>query len=255
MRPGGVGRHDHAPPMRESGREAGMISIETSAAARNELQAESSSMPDSPLDASPYEVLGVASTVTTQELRRAYRHRMRETHPDHGGASSEFHAVQLAWEQVGTVEARTAYDRAASRGSGWSRRPRRCGRAAPPIPKTSRPQARANGHPGGYNRERYLAEIRHGWVASNRSRTRTTPSWCATRHARSGTCSPMPSPRRGPRANSSRSAWASPSGTTSWPHRRPAAAGSASSITSRSGRPGCGRSRARTGRAGGTQTR
>jgi hypothetical protein len=121
-------------------------------------------MPDSPLDASPYEVLGVAATVTTQELRRAYRHRMRETHPDHGGASSEFHAVQLAWEQVGTVEARTAYDaRGFARVWVVEETEKVWAPPAPPIPKTSRPQARANGHPGGYNRERYLAEIRQ-WV-------------------------------------------------------------------------------------------
>lgn len=67
-------------------------------------------MPDSPASASPYEVLGVSSTSTMDELRRAYRKRLRETHPDTGGLAVEFHAVQLAWQRIGTPEDRASYD-------------------------------------------------------------------------------------------------------------------------------------------------
>ncbi|WP_213814815.1 DnaJ domain-containing protein [Glaciihabitans sp. dw_435] len=67
-------------------------------------------MPDSPAPASPYDVLGVSPTSTMDELRRAYRKRLRETHPDTGGLAVEFHAVQLAWQRVGTPEDRASYD-------------------------------------------------------------------------------------------------------------------------------------------------
>jgi curved DNA-binding protein CbpA len=68
-------------------------------------------MPDSPISATPYEVLGVSPTASHDELRRAYRKLARETHPDTGGSSARFVAVQLAWERIGTPEDRAAYDR------------------------------------------------------------------------------------------------------------------------------------------------
>lgn len=114
----------------------------------------------SPLDASPYDVLGVPRDVDDAELRRAYRRRLRETHPDAGGSAAAFTAVQRAWEQVGTPDARADYD------SGRSG-PRDAAPAWAPAPprerRDSRPQARSSGHPGGWNRERYLRSIRE-WV-------------------------------------------------------------------------------------------
>ncbi|PRY68493.1 DnaJ-like protein [Glaciihabitans tibetensis] len=61
-----------------------------------------------------YEVLGVTSSATDDELRRAYRRALRRTHPDTGGVAVEFHAVQVAWEAVGTAEDRARYDRTSS---------------------------------------------------------------------------------------------------------------------------------------------
>jgi len=118
-------------------------------------------VPDSPLASTPYEVLGVPSTASEAELRRAYRARLRQTHPDAGGRPADFHAVQGAWELVGTAEARAAYDaRGAQRGTTASPA------YAPQAPRpraNSRPQARSSGHPGGWHRQRYLAELRE-WV-------------------------------------------------------------------------------------------
>lgn len=112
----------------------------------------------SPLAASPYEILGVSATASDDELKRAYRRRLRETHPDSGGVVAEFHAVQRAWDQVGTAEARGAYDRGGLRsGDGgdhvtWA--------PAPPAKRPdSRPQSRSHGHPGGWYREQYLHEV------------------------------------------------------------------------------------------------
>lgn len=116
---------------------------------------------DSPLSASAYEVLGVDPTADEETLRKAFRLRLRQTHPDTGGDAATFVQVQRAWELVGTVEARASYDRGhgfgsayvpgAAADSGW--------RARPSRPDT-RPRARSYGQPGGWRRERYLTLIR-----------------------------------------------------------------------------------------------
>ncbi|MCG7416878.1 DnaJ domain-containing protein [Microbacterium sp. ACRRU] len=115
---------------------------------------------DSPMSLSAYEVLRVDVDIDDEGLRRAYRVRLRETHPDTGGDAALFVQVQRAWELVGTPEARAAYDRgrgyAASEWSGG-------GTAPTPSRPDTRPRARAYGQPGGWRRERYLSLIRE-WV-------------------------------------------------------------------------------------------
>ena len=119
-------------------------------------------MPDSPISATPYEVLGVSSTASQDDLRRAYRRLMRETHPDTGGDAARFTSVQVAWERVGDPDERAAYDRGrpASRSddaaSTWAPQSR-------PKQADTRPRARSYGHPGGWRRERYLVLMRE-WV-------------------------------------------------------------------------------------------
>jgi len=112
---------------------------------------------DSPLSASAYEVLGVDPTATDDEIKRAFRLRLRQTHPDAGGDAAAFIQVQRAWELVGTTDARAAYDRGHGftddhvTWNGWQ---------APPARTDTRPKARSYGHPGGWRRERYLSLIR-----------------------------------------------------------------------------------------------
>ena len=129
-------------------------------------------MPDSPISATPYEVLRVSTTATTEELKAAYRRRLRETHPDTGGDAVSFSAVQAAWERIGTPDVRAAYDRgsgsrasAATPGGPEHGSPFEAGWA--PRTKShqsdTRPRARSYGHPGGWRRERYLALVRE-WV-------------------------------------------------------------------------------------------
>ena len=64
----------------------------------------------SPLSASPYDVLGVNAAVSDDELRRAYRLRLRQTHPDTGGEAAEFIQVQQAWEILADPASRARYD-------------------------------------------------------------------------------------------------------------------------------------------------
>jgi curved DNA-binding protein CbpA len=116
-------------------------------------------VPDSPISATPYEVLGVPASATEDQLRRAYRRRLRETHPDTGGVAAEFTAVQLAWEKIGTQTARSQYD--AGRGHSTDHA---TFEAQPRAPRRdTRPSARSYGHPGGWRRERFLALI-HEWA-------------------------------------------------------------------------------------------
>ena len=117
-------------------------------------------MPDSPLSASPYEVLGVPPDADDAQLRLAYRRALRHAHPDTGGDAARFHAVQAAWELVGTPEARAAFDRGI-RTTAPSDAPHDPFAPAAPRPRRdSRPLARSYGHPGGFSREQYLALIR-----------------------------------------------------------------------------------------------
>ena len=117
-------------------------------------------MPDSPLADSPFAVLGVAPDASEAELRRAYRRRLREAHPDTGGSPAEFHAVQRAWELVGTPEGRAAARRSAEARAADADAEARSWAPRPAPRADSRPRARTHGHPGGQARERYLRLIR-----------------------------------------------------------------------------------------------
>ena len=121
---------------------------------------ESEPMPESPLSDSPYEVLGVPADADAAALRTAYRRALRLTHPDTGGDPTRFHAVQIAWELVGTPEARAAFDRGTSGGTIPAPTRAAWAPAPPAARRDSRPLARSYGHPGGLSRERYLALIR-----------------------------------------------------------------------------------------------
>ena len=117
---------------------------------------------DSPLSTSAYGVLGVEPGVDDEQLRRAYRQRLRETHPDTGGDAASFGQVQRAWELVGTPAAREAYDR----GHGFATLAPEADPAGwhPARPSAdTRPRARTHGQPGGWRRERYLNLMRE-WV-------------------------------------------------------------------------------------------
>jgi curved DNA-binding protein CbpA len=121
-------------------------------------------MSGSPIAATPYEVLGVSPTADAEELRRSYRRMLRETHPDTGGVAVQFHAVQAAWELVGTPEDRAAYDRGSV---GSSRGTSGRGTSAAPPPQSwapsetvnvrgTRPAPREYGLAGAAQRDAYL---------------------------------------------------------------------------------------------------
>jgi ferredoxin len=50
--------------------------------------------------AGPHEVLDVEPDADAEAIERAYRRRVKETHPDQGGTRQEFLAVRAAYEQL-----------------------------------------------------------------------------------------------------------------------------------------------------------
>ncbi|MFS0865731.1 DnaJ domain-containing protein [Microbacterium sp. 179-B 1A2 NHS] len=116
---------------------------------------------DSPLSASAYDVLAVTPDATDEDLRKAYRLRLRQTHPDTGGDAALFVQVQRAWELVGTPDARATYDRGHGFGEGATSFAPDAPQWRPPSRAAdTRPRARSFGQPGGWRRERYLTLIR-----------------------------------------------------------------------------------------------
>jgi molecular chaperone DnaJ len=51
-------------------------------------------------------LLGLAPGATLTELKRAYRQRALETHPDQGGQAEDFQRVQRAYEKLSAQLAR-----------------------------------------------------------------------------------------------------------------------------------------------------
>ena len=49
---------------------------------------------------SPFEILRVDPDADDDEVDRAYRRRVLEAHPDHGGSASEFQRVRTAYERI-----------------------------------------------------------------------------------------------------------------------------------------------------------
>ena len=62
----------------------------------------------------PYRVLGVSKDSSDAEIKRAFRKKARQFHPDRNpgdaGAEAKFKQVQAAHEKIGSAEARREYD-------------------------------------------------------------------------------------------------------------------------------------------------
>ena len=58
-----------------------------------------------------YEILGVSRDADDDEIKRAYRRRARELHPDAGGDEEEFKELTTAYEVLKNPAARANYDR------------------------------------------------------------------------------------------------------------------------------------------------
>jgi curved DNA-binding protein CbpA len=50
--------------------------------------------------ASPFEVLGIDPGSDREEIKTAYKRRIKQAHPDHGGSAAEFQRVRAAYERL-----------------------------------------------------------------------------------------------------------------------------------------------------------
>ena len=57
-----------------------------------------------------YEVLGVSETATQDEIKKAYRKKAVEHHPDKGGDENIFKEVAQAYDTIGDDNKRKQYD-------------------------------------------------------------------------------------------------------------------------------------------------
>lgn len=57
-----------------------------------------------------YETLGVAKNADPEAIKRAYRRKAQKAHPDRGGSSEKFHAIQRAYDVLGDEKRRARYD-------------------------------------------------------------------------------------------------------------------------------------------------
>lgn len=61
-------------------------------------------------DINYYALLGVSSDASRTTIRAAYRVKVREAHPDHGGDPVVFAQIAEAWEVLGNADERSLYD-------------------------------------------------------------------------------------------------------------------------------------------------
>lgn len=78
-----------------------------------------------------YEVLGVASSASVEEIRSAYRTAARRRHPDSGGSVDAMQRLNEAWHVLGDPGRRAVYDRSLTQATGLIDAPR-AARTAPP---------------------------------------------------------------------------------------------------------------------------
>jgi curved DNA-binding protein CbpA len=97
-----------------------------------------------------YQLLGVATDASREEIALAWRRRAREAHPDarrgDAGAPARFRALAEAWQVLGDPGRRAAYDRGLDPGRPAGR-VRVTVRHSPPAPGPGATPARASGPP------------------------------------------------------------------------------------------------------------
>ena len=59
---------------------------------------------------SPYALLGVRATASSEEIKNAYREKAMTNHPDRGGDAAVWASMQKAYDTLSNPQKRAAYD-------------------------------------------------------------------------------------------------------------------------------------------------
>ena len=62
----------------------------------------------------PYKLLGVSPLASDEEIKKAYRAKSMECHPDHGGSTDQMAELNAAYKKIDTPEHRKMFDQANS---------------------------------------------------------------------------------------------------------------------------------------------
>ena len=65
-----------------------------------------------------YEVLGVEKSASAEDIKKAYRKKAHQHHPDKGGDSDKFKEINEAYQVLGDPQKRAQYDQFGSAGMG-----------------------------------------------------------------------------------------------------------------------------------------
>lgn len=86
---------------------------------------------------SPYDVLMVDQDADSEEIERAYRERVKQTHPDHGGSLEEFQLVKSAYKEIQSDFPTTRGATNQNRRKSESEQPLMCSKCRSPIQQVS----------------------------------------------------------------------------------------------------------------------
>jgi len=61
-------------------------------------------------DIDPYEVLGISNDANEEQIKKAFRIKAKETHPDHLGSREQFEDVRYSYDFLMDSDKRYLYD-------------------------------------------------------------------------------------------------------------------------------------------------
>eukprot|EP00966_Prymnesium_polylepis_P098829 2288838-Prymnesium_polylepis.1 len=69
-----------------------------------------------------YEVLGIATEASTEDIRNAYKEKAMKNHPDRGGDREVWTSIQKAFDTLTDLQKRAVYDRTKADAEGGAER-------------------------------------------------------------------------------------------------------------------------------------